>query len=76
MIAGLDPNPQETQMIDQLLDTIKRWELILEFYAKSNYDRGLIARDALETLTDEDRKKWNVVKSNATRRLVGDKTDS
>lgn len=77
MIEGLEPNPHETQMIDRLLDTIKRWELILEFYSKGNYDRGLIARDALEQLTDDDRKIWNVVKTQSTKiPLTGDKTDA
>lgn len=77
MIEGLEPSPQEAEMIDHLLDTIKRWELILEFYAKRNYDNGLIARDALGCLTEADRKNWNAVKTSATNiPLKGDKLDA
>lgn len=77
MIKGIEPSPQEARLIEEMLDTIKRWELILEFYANKNYDNGLIARDALERLTEKDRKVWNVVKTQQAKpQPAGENTDA
>lgn len=46
MINRMNPDHREAQVISDLLDTLKRWEMTIDYYARGNYDRGVLARQA------------------------------
>ena len=77
MIEGLEPTNEEFVFINELLDTIKAWENVLEFYGGRNYDNGVVARHALDKMTEQDRKVWANLKENSRNiRKLGDELNN
>lgn len=67
MIEQLSPNYHEAQQISDMLDLIKRWEQTLEYYARGNYDRGVLARQAQGLLPPEDQRPLRQMAAQGSR---------